>query len=184
MKNEYAKFVKYLEKQDNIFVQRADEEVYLTDGKAVLMVPAILYNTYIKPLSGILPELAEDGIGCKRAHDYTVKMDSGDGMDIKKAVDGLNTDYIIKESRFLVEVPVSGKKKHGLARMFYCEGGDYITINDEYIDMFAEVAPMEPWRGAGKWSAPIIRATDGFKVVIFPIRLAAGTLDFWKNLEV
>lgn len=182
MKNEYAKFVKYLEKQNNIFVQRDGENVYLTDGKAVLMVPAILYNTYIKPLSGILPELAEDGIGCKRANDYTVKM--GDGMDIKKAVDCLNTDYIVKESRFLVEIPVSGKKKHALARMFYCDGGDYITVNDEYVDMFAEVAPMESWLSAGKWNAPIIRATDGFKVVIFPIRLADGTLDFWKNLEV
>lgn len=181
MKNEYAKFVKYLEKQDNIFVQRDGENVYLTDGKAVLMVPAILYNTYVKPLSGILPELAEDGMGCKRANDYTVEM--GNGMDIKKAVDGLNTDYIIKESRFLVEIPVTGKKKNALARMFYCEGGDYITVNNEYIDMFEEVAPLEPWRGAGKWNAPIIRAADGFKVVIFPIRLADGVLDFWKNLE-
>lgn len=181
MKNEYAKFVKYLEKQDNIFVQRDDDEVYLTDGKVVLMLPAILYNAYVKPLSGVLPELAEDGIGSKRANDYTVKM--GDGMDIKKAVDGLNTDYTIKESRFLVEIPVSGKKKHGLARMFYCEGGDYIAINNEYVDMFAEVAPAQPWRGAGKWNAPIIRGADEFKVVIFPIRLADGVLDFWKNLE-
>lgn len=182
MKNEYAKFVKYLEKQDNIFVQRVNEEVYLTDGKAVLMVPAILYNDYVKPLSGILPELVEDGMGCKRANDYTVKM--GDGMDIKKAVDCVNTNYIVKESRFLVEIPVHEKKKPALGRMFYCDDGDYITVNNEYIDMFAEVVPSEPWRSAGKWNAPIVRTADGFKVVIFPIRLADGTLDFWKNLEV
>lgn len=182
MKNEYAKFVKYLEKQNNIFVQRADDEVYLTDGKVVLMVPVILYNTYVKPLSGILPELTEDGTGCKRANDYTVNM--GDGMDIKKVVDCMNTDYIVKESRFLVEIPIPGKKKHSFARMFYCEGGDYITVNDDYVDMFTGIASGSNWTGAGKWNAPIIRATDGFKVVIFPIKLADGTLDFWKNLEV
>ena len=60
MKNQYPKFIKYLEKQDNIFVQRSGDSVYLTDGKVVLMVPVMLYNSMIRPLCGLLPEMKED----------------------------------------------------------------------------------------------------------------------------
>ena len=39
MKNQYSEFVKYFEKQEEIFVQRSGDSVYLTDGKVVLMLP-------------------------------------------------------------------------------------------------------------------------------------------------
>lgn len=55
MKNPYAKFIKYLEKQEKILIQRSGESVYLTDGKAVLMLPVNLYDSMIRPLSGVLP---------------------------------------------------------------------------------------------------------------------------------
>ena len=124
MKNQYSKFVKYLEKQDNIFVQRSGDSVYLTDGKVVLMVPVMLYNSMIRPLCGLLPELKEDCTGAKRPSDFLVTI-RPDGVDIRKAVENLSIDKIVKQSRFLLELPPKGKSKKGVTvRIFKADGGD------------------------------------------------------------
>ena len=137
MKNQYSKFVKYLEKQDNIFVQRSGDSVYLTDGKVVLMVPVMLYNSMIRPLCGLLPEMKEDCIGAKRFSDLFVEI-RPDGMDIKKAVENLNTDKVIRQSRFLLELPKDKSKKGVTVRIFKADGGDIIGINEKFVDMFEE----------------------------------------------
>ena len=97
MKNQYSKFVKYLEKQENICVQRSGDSVYLTDGKAALMVPATIYNSMIRPLSGLLPEMKEDCVGAKRSNDLFVEIRL-DGLDIKKVVENLSIDIVQSES--------------------------------------------------------------------------------------
>lgn len=182
MKNQYSKFVKYLEKQDNIFVQRSGDSVYLTDGKAVLMLPVILYDNMVRPLSGLLPELKEDCTGEKRLSDVLVTI-CPDGMNIKKAVDNLNTDKIIKQSRFLIELPPVGKSKKQIpARIFKADGGDIIAVNEIFVDMFADCSTGEPWRGAGRWNCPLVQKTDDFMLVMFPIKVDRECFEIWKEV--
>lgn len=182
MKNQYSKFVKYLKKQDNIFVQRFGESVYLTDGKVVLMLPAFFYDNMIRPLSGLLPELKEDCTGAKRGNDPFVTV-RPDGMNIKKAVESLNTDKIIKQSRFLLELPPVGKSKKPVpVRIFKADGGDIIGINDVFVDMFADCSTGGPWRGAGRWNTPLVQKTDDFMLVMFPVRINPEYLEFWKDV--
>ena len=182
MKNQYSKFIKYLEKQDDIFVQRSGDSVYLTDGKAALMVPATLYNSMIRPLSGLLPEMKEDCVGAKRSSDLFVEI-RPDGMDIKKAVENLNTDKVIKQSRFLLELPSKGKNKKGdTVRIFKADGGDFIAVNTIFVDMFAECGTGEPWRGAGRWNAPLVQKNDDFMLVMFPVRISSEFFEFWKEV--
>ena len=182
MKNQYSKFIKYLEKQDDIFVQRSGDSVYLTDGKAALMVPATLYNSMIRPLSGLLPEMKEDCVGAKRSSDLFVEI-RPDGMDIKKAVENLNTDKVIKQSRFLLELPSKGKNKKGdTVRIFKADGGDFIAVNTIFVDMFAECGTGEPWRGAGRWNAPLVQKNDDFMLVMFPVRINSEFFEFWKEV--
>ena len=182
MKNQYSKFVKYLEKQENICVQRSGDSVYLTDGKAALMVPATIYNSMIRPLSGLLPEMKEDCIGAKRPSDLFVEI-RPDGLDIKKAVEKLNTDKIIKQSRFLLELPPRGKNKKGdTVRIFKADDGDFIAVNTIFVDMFAECSTGEPWRGAGHWNAPLVQKNDDFMLVMFPVRVDQEFFEFWKEV--
>lgn len=182
MKNQYSKFVKYLEKQDDIFVQRFGESVYLTDGKAVLMLPALLYDNMVRPLSGLLPELKEDCTGAKRGNDLFVTV-RPNGMDIKKAVESLNTDKIIKQSRFLLELPPMGKsKKPVTVRIFKADGGDIIGINDVFVDMFADCSTGEPWRGAGRCNTPLVQKTDDFMLVMFPVKINPENFEIWKEV--
>ena len=182
MKNQYSKFIKYLEKQDNIFVQRSGDSVYLTDGKVALMVPAMLYNSMIRPLSGLLPEMKEDCVGAKRSSDLFVEI-RPDGIDIKKVVENLSIDKVIKQSRFLLELPPKGKSKKGdTVRIFKADGGDIIAVNTIFVEMFAECGTGEPWRGAGRWNTPLVQKNDDFMLVMFPVRINSEFFEFWKEV--
>lgn len=181
MKNQYSKFVKYLEKQDNIFVQRFGDSVYLTDGIVVLMVPSMVYDSMIRPLSGLLPELKEDCTGAKRVNDLFVEI-RPNGMDIKKAVENLSTDKVIRQSHFLLEVPKGKSKKYGTARIFKADGGDIIAIRETFVEMFAECATGEPWRSNGRWNAPIVQKNDDFMMVMFPVKINPEFFDIWKEV--
>ena len=182
MKNQYSKFVKYLEKQNDIFVQRSGDSVYLSDGKVALMVPATLYNSMIRPLSGLLPEMKEDCIGAKRSNDLFVEI-RPDGIDIKKAMENLSIDKVIKQSRFLLELPPKGKSKKGdTVRIFKADGGDIIAVNTIFVEMFAECGTGEPWRGAGRWNTPLVQKNDDFMLVMFPVRVNPEFFEFWKEV--
>lgn len=183
MKNQYIKFVKYLEKQENIFIQRSGESVYLTDGKAVLMLPAFLYDNMVRPLSGLLPELKEDCTGAKRGNDLFVTV-RPDGMNIKAAVESLNTESIIRESRFLIELPPVGKSKKPIScRIFKADGGDIIAVNETFVEMFSECGTGEPWKGAGRWNTPLVQKTDDFMLVMFPTRVNPEHFEIWKGVQ-
>ena len=182
MKNQYSKFIKYLEKQENIFVQRSGDSVYLTDGKAVLMLPVILYDNMIRPLSGLLPELKEDCTGEKRLSDVLVTV-RPTGMDIKKAVDNLSTETPIRQSRFLIDLPPKGKSKKNIpCRIFKADGGDIIAVNEIFVDMFADCSTGEPWHGAGRWNCPLVQKTDDFMLVMFPVKINPEYFEIWKEV--
>ena len=182
MKNQYTKFVKYLEKQENIFVQRSGDSVYLTDGKAVLMVPVVRYDNMIRPLSGLLPELKEDCTGAKRPSDALVTV-RPDGMNIKKAVDNLSTEKLIRQSRFLIELPPKGKSKKNIpCRIFKADGGDIIAVNEIFVDMFADCNIADTWTGAGRWNCPLVQKTDDFMLVVFPMKINPEYFEIWKEV--
>lgn len=182
MKNQYSKFVKYLEKQENIFVQRSGDSVYLTDGEAVLMLPAILYDNMVRPLSGLLPELKEDCTGEKRPSDIFVAI-RPDGFNIKRAVDGLSTEKIIRQSRFLIELPPKGKSKKNIpCRIFKADGGDIIAVNETFVDMFADCNIADTWMGAGRWNTPLVKKADGFMLVMFPVKVDRECFEIWKEV--
>lgn len=181
MKNSYSKFVKYLEKQDNIFFQRLGDSVYLTDGKAVLMVPALIYDSMIRPLSGLLPDVSKDCTGVKRVYDPVVKI-VPDGMDISKAVENISTEKIIRESRFLLELPsVSKGKKSMSVRIFKADDGDIIAVNNVFVDMFAECSIADTWTGPGRWNTPLVKKSDGFMQVMFPMKVDQKYFEIWKE---
>ena len=180
MKNQYSKFVKYLEKQADIFVQRSGDSVYLTDGKVMLMVPVMIYNSMIRPLCGLLPEMKEDCIGAKRFGDVLVEI-RPNGMDIKKAVENLSTDKVVRQSRFLLELPNGKSKKCDTVRIFKADDGDIIGINEKFVDMFKECYIGEPWRGGGRWNTPIVQKNDDFMLVMFPIKINQKFFEIWKE---
>lgn len=182
MKNQYSKFVKYLEKQDKICVQRSGDSVYLTDGKVVLMVPFMVYKSMIRPLCGLLPELKEDCTGEKRRNDLFVEICPG-GFDIKTTVEKFSTDKVIKQSRFLLELkPVGKSKKPVPVRIFKADGGDIIGIRETFVEMFAECDTGEPWRSNGRWNAPIVQKNDDFMLVMFPVKINPEFFEIWKEV--
>lgn len=181
MKNQYTKFVKYLEKQENIFFQRSGDSVYLTDGKAVLMVPALIYNSMIRPLSGLFPDASENCTGVKRVYDPVVKI-VPDGMDISKAVENISTEKLIRQSRFLLELPPIGKSKKSLpVRIFKADDGDIIAVDNVFVDMFADCSIADTWTGAGRWNTPLVKKSDGFMQVMFPMKVDQKYFEFWKE---
>ena len=181
MKNQYSKFVKYLEQQENIFFQRSGDSIYLTDGKAVLMVPALIYNSMIRPLSGLFPDASENCTGVKRVYDPVVKI-VPDGMDISKAFENISTEKIIRQSRFLLELPPAGKSKKSLpVRIFKADDGDIIAVNNVFVDMFAECSIADTWAGSGRWNAPLVKKSDGFMQVMFPMKVDQKSFEIWKE---
>lgn len=184
MKNQYSKFVKYLEKQGNIFFQRKEGSVYLTDGKAVLMVPDLIYNSMIRPLSGLFPDVSEDCTGTKHAYDPVVKIFPG-GMDISKAVENIGTEKLIHQSRFLLELPSTDKSKKSIpARIFKSEDGNIIAVQNVFVDMFADCSIEETWTGAGLWNTPLVKKRDGFMQVMFPMKVDQKYFEIWRELNI
>ena len=184
MKNQYGKFVKYLEKQENIFFQRKEDSVYLSDGKAVLMVPDLIYNSMIRPLSGLFPDVSEDCTGTKHVYDPVIKIFPG-GMDISKHVENISTEKLIRQSRFLLELPQTGKsKKSLLVRIFKADNGDVIAVNNTFVDMFSDCSIAETWTGAGLWNTPLVKKKDGFMQVMFPMRVDQKYFEIWKELNI
>lgn len=184
MKNPYAKFVKYLEKQDSIFLQRSGDYVYLTDGKIVLKVPGTVYMSMLRPMSGILPDAWDDCKGVKRSYDPAIRIDKNDGMDIEKACEDLSSEKSIAKSRFILELPPKGKgKKSEKARLFFCDG-EVIAVSENFIDVFSDCLICERWTGAGKWNTPLVQKTDDFMLVMFPIRVDKAEFQVWKDVEV
>lgn len=184
MKNQFGKFVKYLEKQEDIFFQRKEDSVYLTDGKAVLMVPDSIYNSMIRPLSGLFPDVSEDCTGAKHAYDPVVKI-FPDGTDISKAVENISTEKLIRQSRFLLELPSNGRsKKPVTARIFKTDDDGIIAVNNVFVDMFADCSIAETWTGAGRWNAPLVKKSDGFMQIMFPIKVNQKYFEIWKGLNI
>lgn len=177
MKNQYSKFIKYLEKQDNIFFQRSTGSVYLTDGYVAIKVPDLIYDSLIRPLSGILPDVKNDCYGRKELYDATVKIIDKSGFDIKKAIEPLNTDKICTKTNLLIENPPHGKrKKMGLIRIFKSDC-DLIGINDEYLQITNDCTLLEPWKSNGRYNAPIVQKDDDYAIVIFPIKFDKSKLE-------
>lgn len=184
MKNQYIKFVKYLEKQENIFFQRKGDSVYLTDGKAVLMVPDWVYKSMIRPSSGLFPDVSGDCTGSKHVHDPVVKIFPG-GTDISKAVENISTEKLIRQSRFLLELPSDSRsKKPVTARIFKADAGDIIAVNNVFVEMFADCSTAETWTGAGRWNAPLVKKSDGFMQVVFPMRVDQKYFEIWKDVNI
>ena len=184
MKNQYSKFVKYLEKQENIFFQRSGESVYLTDEKAVLMVPDVIYNSMIRPLSGLFPDVSEDCTGAKHVYDPVVKI-VPDGMNISKAVENISTEKTISQSRFLLESPSDGRsKKPVIVRIFKADDGDIIAVNNVFVDMFADCSIAETWTGAGLWNTPLVKKKEGFMQIMFPVKVDRKYFEIWKELNI
>ena len=184
MKSQYSKFVKYLEKQENIFFQRKKDSVYLTDGKAVLMVPDLIYNSMIRPLSGLFPDVSEDCTGTKHAYDPVVKISPG-GMDISKALENISTEKLIHQSHFLLELPPIGKSKKSIpVRIFKSEDGNIIAVQNIFVDMFSDCSIEETWAGAGLWDTPLVKKRDGFMQVMFPMKVDQKYFEIWKELNI
>lgn len=171
MKNPYTKFIKYLEKQEKILIQRSGESVYLTDGKAVLMLPIELYDSMIRPLSGVLPVLEGDCTAEKQPYDVFATV-RPDGLDIEKVVDGYRTDKIVHQSRFILEHSPAGKSKKSIpCRIFKAEGGDIITVNKSYIDMFADCDIGGEWTSSGRWFDALVKKNDDFALAVMPMKV-------------
>ena len=171
MKNPYTKFIKYLEKQGKILIQRSGESVYLTDGKAVLMLPIKLYDIMIRPLSGVMPALEGDCTAEKGPYDVFATV-RPDGLDIEKVVDGCRTDKIVHQSRFLLDFPPAGKGKKSIpCRIFKADGGDIITVNESYIDMFADCDIGGEWTSSGRWFDPLVKKNDDFALLVMPMKV-------------
>lgn len=181
MKNQYTKFVKHIEKQGILYAQRADNSIYLTDGKIALMVPCVVYDQLIRPQSGILPDMPEDCKACKEPYDPCAKINNA-SIDIRKAVSCLNTDEILDKSPFFLELPQQGKrqKKPVLCRVFRSRFG-YIGVNETYLDIFAECLISDVWRSSGRWNDPIVQKDDDSMLVVFPTKLDVPAFDFWKE---
>lgn len=180
MKNPYTKFIKYLEKQENIRIQRSGESVYLTDGKAVLMLPIELYDITIRPLSGVMPVLEGDCTAEKGPYDVFATV-RPDGLDIKKAVDGFCTNKTIHQSRFILECPPAGKSKKSIpCRIFKAEGGDIITVNESYIDMFADCDIGGEWTSSGRWFDALVKKNDDFALVVMPMKVDRKCFDVFN----
>lgn len=184
MKNQYNKFVKYLEKQENIFFQRSGDSVYLTDGKVALIVPVLIYNSMIRPLSGLFPDASEDCTGVKRVYDPVIKIVPG-GMDISKALENISTEKLIYQSRFLLELPPTGKSKKSIpVRIFKSDDGNIIAVNNVFVDIFADCSIEETWTGAGRWNTPLVKKRDGFMQVMFPMKVDQKYFEIWKGLNI
>lgn len=184
MKSQYSKFVKYLEKQENIFFQRKEDSIYLTDGKVVLMVPDLIYNSMIRPLSGLFPDVSEDCTGTKHVYDPVVKIFPG-GMDISKAVENISTEKLIHQSHFLLELPPIAKSKKSIpVRIFKSEDGNIIAVQNIFVDMFSDCSIEETWTGAGLWNTPLVKKRDGFMQVMFPMKVNQKYFEIWKELNI
>lgn len=182
MKNQYTKIVKYLDKQENIYAQRAGESVYLTDGKIALKVPVAWYNTMIRPQSGLLPFLPEDCTAERHSSNAVVSV-RANGFDIRQAVGSLSADQIVRQSPYLLEIPRVGKgKKPMVVRIFKADFGDIIAVRDEFVDMFADCAAGEFWRSDGCPVSPLVLATEDIALVMYPVRIDPAYLACLRDL--
>lgn len=180
MKNPYTKFIKYLEKQGKILIQRSGESVYLTDGKAVLMLPIELYDSMIRPLSGVMPVLEGDCTAEKGPYDVFATV-RPDGLNIKKFIDGCCTDKIIRQSRFLLDLPAAKKSKKSIScRIFKAEGGDIITVDRSYIDMFADCDIGNEWTSSGRWFDALVKKNDDFALAVMPMKVDRKCFDIFS----
>ena len=182
MKNQYTKYVKYLDKQANIYAQRAGESVYLTDGKIALKVPVAWYNTMVRPQSGLLPFLTEDCTADRHSSNAVVSV-RANGFDIRQALGSLSADRIVRQSPVLLEIPRVGKgKKPMLVRIFKADSGEIVGVNNDYVDIFADCAAGEFWRSDGCPTSPLVLTTEDIALVMYPVRIAPAYIGCLTDL--
>lgn len=172
MRNQYTKFIKYLEKSDSVFFQCHGSSVYLTDGKIAIKTPKEYYNDSIALLSGILPVAGDDVIGCKRNESKRIIFDDN-GFDIEKVFNSVNADHAIYQSQFIIQLD---KKK--FARVFFCDGSP-VFIDDNFIKIFNDVSISDGDHTGGRYfsrggkSDAIIKMSDDkeFCIMMLPLRV-------------
>lgn len=179
MKNPYRKFIKYLEKQNNVYFQCSGDSVYLTDNVIVLKVPMMVYRTLIRPLSGILPDGQTDCKGMRSYGDSMIEL-SPHAIDIEQAVVKLNTKREVKITPFSIDVPTKGKPKK--ARIFVADN-NIITVDETLIDVFSECQIATSWVGAGTENTPVIQKDDDSMIVIFPIKVNKENFRMWRDIK-
>lgn len=62
------------------------------------------------------------------------------------------------------------------------DGGDIIAVNETFVDMFADCNIADTWTGAGRWNTPLVKISDGFMLVMFPIRVDREYFEIWKEV--
>lgn len=181
MKNQYSKFVKYLEKQDNVYFQRSGSSVYLSDGYTALQVPAIVYSNLIRPLSGIFPDVTNDCRGVKRNSDAMIKI-TDEGMNIAEVVKKIATDKTIAETPLFAELSTRGRKKTEMARIFLADN-EIIAVRAQFLELFSECPVTGVWQSSGQRRAPIVQKNEEYAISVCPVLLNDETQAFLQKLE-
>lgn len=129
------KFSKLILENKRFFVQRVNDDVYITNGYIAAKYDAYFYNNIFSMLSAFYPKMEKDASFEIITKPYSIKEYN---MDIKKVFESCTDNLnIIVDSN--VCLPFVNGKKNKFKRFFFEADGKFITyINNDYFDMLKE----------------------------------------------
>lgn len=157
MKNMYKKhcdiFVKSARTQ-NIHLQRENGLYYITDSYTLLVVPAALYDEYIRPLNALFIPLKDGEKAIKRTNCALAEADEN-GCDIKHIFDGATAGNPAQA------LPLILRGKNKTDYQIVKIGGRALCFNATYMQAVAEYLCGEPFKASGgRW--PTIKAESSY----------------------
>ena len=180
MKNNFAKFVRYLEKQDRIKIESDTDHVYMMDGYTALKVSKADYLYFIRPLSGIFPEIKGVCYAQKDNFDPVAKIVPTD-THVKELFEKTekNSRVQLKKSVFLLESSAH-KNKKSLYRVFGSETGNICAVNEKYVDMLECCIHPKSFMSAGGSLDILFMTGDTGAALACPFRFG-DALEFWTG---
>lgn len=179
MKNIYKKFIKVMEKSnDVIMLERSGNNYFISNSHVILKISEYVYDSFFRIESPIFVELKDGQFGRyqKKFNKITSITEEGCKLDTFMNVNTVNRN---KFSNFMTDL------KDEVIRWMKINNNDFMAVNNVYYEMFNDIFPNAEWNYSTK-NDPLIHVDSNTcenDALILPINYDPDELNEFISIE-
>lgn len=171
MKNVFKKYIKMLDKADNVIVSRQGDNYFIGNGYIVISVSTAIYSVYFQTEKPYYRDLQDNtsiqSIRGKRKEGILFEETSF--LDYNKCFPDPFDLRPCKQTTFLFDTPDYYNYRTNL----FTSENKVIAVNSTFIEALNDISTFYPYvdilTGEAEFS-PIIYSNDEFKALVMPVR--------------
>lgn len=164
---EYEKAAKWIAKDENLFIQRDGDIIYVSNTHYLIKMYKALYDGAFRTVSPRFIDMTTDGTAGIRGDKKALPVMSPDGKpDFRTCVPNLYEYQEACKTQFVMDAPTTG----GASTRLFAIAGNMAYINDDYFKNLSVFAVGE-WYGKNKKSPVLTDFNLDTAVMFLPVNI-------------